>query len=220
MDEFNGWEDEPATLKGCCSGAGTVFVLLGAIAGTEEADAEVLLGWGAPTAGAGVWADGGETVEDEGGMFAAGGSCAGAVSWREWGGGLGSLVTGAGVCEDIGGGETLPVEEGGEDVAGNVEPVVEAAASDDGRTFVELGQSAASEDGLVSGCLSAGNSRVLPLSCFILLKACCRVPEGADRERPKLMEGAAGTQNKKKTLNTEKWPKLNDQAEALQLYKH
>lgn len=36
-------------------------------------------------------------------------------------------------------------------------------------------------------------SRVLPLSrraCFIILKACCKVPEGADRDRPSGREGA------------------------------
>lgn len=38
-------------------------------------------------------------VADEGGMLTAGGSCEGVVSWEEWGGGLGSLVTGAGVWD-------------------------------------------------------------------------------------------------------------------------
>lgn len=89
---------------------------------------------------------------------------------------------------DTGGGETLPVEGGGEEVAvdgreaaGKVVLVEEATASEGARVL-------GSVDGTVAASSSAaGGSRVLLLSIrvsLILLKACWRVPDGADRERP------------------------------------
>lgn len=201
MDEFIGWEDTTALLKGCCSEAGTVPVPLDVTPVTEETETELLLSWDPGTVGMEVCTDGGEMVEDEGGMIAAGGSCEGAVSWEDWEGGLGSLVTGAGVLDwvDIGGGETLPVEGGGEDVAaderdtaGKVVLVVEGTASGGARILLEFGPSPASVDGTVpASCSVAGGSMVLHLStraCFILLKACWRVADGADRERPSVIE--------------------------------
>ncbi len=198
-----GWEDVTALLKGCCSEAGTVPELLDATPATEEAETELLLSWGPGTAGTEVCTNGGEMVEDEGGMLAAGGSCEGAVSWEDWEGALGSLVTRAGVWDwvDTGGGETLPVEGGGEDLAvdvrdtaGKVMLVVGATDSGGARVLLEFGPCPASVDGTVPGsCSVAGGSKVLPLSkraCLILLKACWRVPDGADRERPNAMGGA------------------------------
>lgn len=150
-------------------------------------------------------------VEDEGGMLAAGGCCEGAASWED--GGLGSLVTGAGVWDtvDIGGGETLPVEAGGEDVAvnerdaaGKVALVVEVTASGGASILLEFGPSPASLDVTVPGsCSAASGSSVLLLStraCLILLKACWRVPDGADRDRPNVIEGAGEGSSPKEVL--------------------
>lgn len=102
---------------------------------------------------------------------------------------------------DIGRGETLPVEEGDEDVAVDVGDttekvvlVVEATVSGGARILLEFELSPASVDGTLPGsCSVPGRSRVLHLSiraCFISLKACWRVPDGADRERPNVIEGA------------------------------
>lgn len=112
-------------------------------------------------------------------------------------------MTGAGVwdCVNRGGGETLPVEGGsadvavdGRDIAGKVVLVVEPTASGGARTLLEFGPSPASlEETVPVSCSAEGGSRVLLLStraCFILLKACWRVPDGADRERPNMTEGA------------------------------
>ena len=206
MDEFMGWEDVTAPLKGCCSEAGGVLVLVDGTPATEETDTELLLAWGPGTVGTEVCADGGEMVEDEGGMLGAGaGTCEESASLEDWGDGLGSLASGTGVwvCVDIGGGETLPVEGGSEDVTvdgrdtgGKVVLVVEAAASGVARILVELGPRPASVDGMVAGsCSEEGGSTVLPLSkrdCLMLLKACWRIPDGADRERPSAQGGAGG----------------------------
>lgn len=191
MDELIGWEDETALLKGCCSVAGTVPVLLGVTPATED--------WGPVTAGTEVCTDGGEMVEDEGGMTAAGGCCEGPASCEDWGAGLWSLVTGAVVWDwaEMGGGETLPVEAGGEDVAvderdtaGKEVPVVETS----GGARFEFGPIPASLDWTGPGsCSAAGGSRVLLLSIrasLNLLKACWSIPVGADRERPNVIEGA------------------------------
>ena len=58
----------------------------------------------------------------------------------------------------MGGGETLPVEGGGEgvavdvrDTAGKLVPVVEATASGGARTLLEFGPRTASVDGTVPG---------------------------------------------------------------------
>ena len=99
----------------------------------------------------------------------------------------------------MGGGDTLPVEGGGEDVAADARGTpgkevltVEGTASGGARILVEFGPSPASVAGTVPGSCS-GASRVLLLSTragFILLKACWRIPDGADRERPNGTEGA------------------------------
>lgn len=71
--------------------------------------------------------------------------------------------------------------------------VVEATESGGAKTLLEYGP--ASLDGTIpASCATAGGSMLLDLStcsCLISLNACCRIPEGADKERPKVMEGAA-----------------------------
>lgn len=102
---------------------------------------------------------------------------------------------------DRGGGETLSTEGGGEgvaveerDPAGKVALAVGATASGGARILLELGPTPASVNGTAPDSFSAaGGSRVLPLSrraSLILLKACWRIPDGADRERPNVTEGA------------------------------
>lgn len=105
-------------------------------------------------------------------------------------------MTQACVWVDTGGGETLPAEGGGDDVAADETDAAGKTALDSGgaRRVLELGQSPASADETVPGsCSPAGGSRVLDRSirsCLILLKACWRVPDGADRERPNAIQGA------------------------------
>lgn len=161
-------------------------MLLDATPPTAEAETEPA------AAGTELCADEGEMVEDEGGTLTAGGSCEGAVSWADWAGGLGSLVTGTADWDwwDTGGGETLPVEGGEEDVA-----VVgrDTAGSEGPTVLVVFGPSPGSVDRTAPGSGSvAGGSMVLPLSTRegrILLNACWRVPDGADRESPNVIAG-------------------------------
>lgn len=188
MDELTGWDDVTAPLKGCCSEVEAAPTLTGV---PEET--VVMFGWGPGTEGIEVWVDGGETVEDEGGMLVDGGICEWAISCGVWAGGLESLTTVWDWTEG-GEGETLPAERGGDDVAvdatetgWNVALMVETTASGGEGILVELGQ--ASVDGTADGSGSvAAGSRVLLLSmraCLTILKACWRLPDGAERERPK-----------------------------------
>lgn len=97
------------------------------------------------------------------------------------------------------GGETLPLEdtadvtlaESGTD--GKEELVVEATDSEEARTLLEYGPCPASVPGPVTASFStAGGSKLLDLSmcsCLISLNDCCKVPDGADNERPNVMGG-------------------------------
>lgn len=99
---------------------------------------------------------------------------------------------------DTGAGETLPVEGGDEDVAvvgrdAAGKDVLVVEASEGPTVLLEFGPSPGSEDRTVPGSGSlAGGSMVLPLSTragLILLNACWRVPDGADRESPNVIAG-------------------------------
>lgn len=118
---------------------------------------------------------------------------------------------------DAGGGETLPVEGGDEvvsvdesDATGKVVLVVEATASGGARILLELRPFPASVEGRETGsCSAVERSRVLDFStraCLILLNACWRVPDGADRERPNVT-GGAGAGSSPKELFAEGVPK-------------
>lgn len=97
------------------------------------------------------------------------------------------------------GGETLPLEDAadvilaasGSDV--KEELVVEATVSEEARTLLEYGPCPASVSGPVTASFStAGGSKLLDLSvcsCLISLNACCKVPDGAENERPNVMGG-------------------------------
>lgn len=188
MDEFTGWEDVPAPLKACCSEAPTLLDV------PEET--VLLFGWGPGTEGTVVSVDGGETVEDEEGMVVDGGTCGWAISFEVWGGGLESL-TPVWDWAETGEGETLPAEMGGDDVAVDVTEtgweavlVVETTASGGDGILLEFGQTSVDGpvDGTVddSGSVVAG-SRVLLRStraCLTSMKACWRLSDGAERERP------------------------------------
>lgn len=201
LDEFTGWEHATTLLNGCCSGAGTLPVVL-----DEPEEIELLPSWDPITAGTEGCVDGGET--EEGGTLTAIGYCEGVVSWEDWGGGLQSLPAVWGGT-DTGVGETLPGEadEGGEDAApdfreGNVRVVVEATDSTEVVILLELGT--ASEWGVTDSCSAAEASNVLPFwirVCFTSLKACWRVADGAERDRPNDTKGAV---KKLKRMNCKK----------------
>lgn len=114
--------------------------------------------------------DGMDTAEDECGMPGKGGCCDGVGSWV--GGGIGP-------------GSPLALE---------AKPPGDS--DDRGRRSLEVGHRPASEDETLPGSgleEAAAPSRVpdlLPRSCLISLKACWRIPDGADSERPRGTEGA------------------------------
>lgn len=101
------------------------------------------------------------------------------------------------------GGETLPLEdaadvplaESGTD--GKEELAVGAAASEGARPLLGYGPCPASGPGPVTAsCSAAVRSKLLDLSvfsCLSSLNACCKVPDGADKDRPNVMGGPEGT---------------------------
>lgn len=109
-----------------------------------------------------------DRAEDERGMPAEDGCCDRVSSWGGGGVGPGSLET----------------EPPGDSVDG-------------GRRSLEIGHRPASEDetlpgsGLVAVALSRAPD-LSPRSCLISLKACWRIPDGADSERPRGPEEAGG----------------------------
>lgn len=112
--------------------------------------------------------DGMDIAEDECGMPGKGGCCDVVGSWA--GGGLGSPVA-------------LEARPPGD-------------SDDRGRRSLEVGHRPASEDETLPGsgfeeavALSRGPD-LSPRSCLISLKACWRIPDGADSERPRGTEGA------------------------------
>lgn len=96
----------------------------------------------------------------------------------------------------------MPAEDGCCDVVGSwrgggTEPgSLIAPLGDSDRRSLEVGHRLASEDETFPGSgleEAAGLSRVpdlSPCSCLISLKACWRIPDGADSERPRGTEGA------------------------------
>lgn len=138
-------------------------------------------------------------LDVKGGILQADETWDGGDSWEAWGGRMGSTITGAEVWAWVGtgGGETLPLRAGTEDVedAGKLVLVVEAAASTGATILLEFWLCAAMVEATAPwSCLVSGGSSVLTFStcaCLMLLKACCRVPAGADRDKARLTDGAS-----------------------------